>query len=51
MPNALRASVVHSVNVHYKLHKINVISPSGAGNRHFCDLLARVQDDINIILK
>ena len=35
----------------YSGHKINVISPSGAGNRHFYDLLARIEDHINIILK
>ena len=35
----------------YSGHKINVISPSGAGNRHFLDLLARISDHINIILK
>jgi len=35
----------------YSGHKINVISPSGAGNRHFWDLLARIEDHINIILK
>ena len=27
------------------------VSPSGAGNRHFCDLLARVQDNVDVILK
>jgi len=27
-----------------------VYRTSGAGNRHFCDLLARIEDHINVIL-
>jgi len=35
----------------YSGHKINIIAPSDAGNRHFCDWSARTEDHINIILK
>jgi len=47
---AMRLSV-HSVNGALRWTQINVISPSGAGNQHFCDLLARAQDHVDIILK